>query len=74
MAISFEVLESEVLNLHASQRSLLLERLVSSLDHDAAWEAGWEKEADRREAAIVAGKAQWIEGIEFIAQIRAQLT
>lgn len=73
MPIPIEVLEAEVLGLPPAQRSHLLDRLVASLEIDPEWEDAWALEADRREAQIEAGKAQWIRGDELVARLRAEL-
>lgn len=43
------------------------------LHHDAEWAEAWAQEADRREATIAAGKADWLDGDEVVARIRAKL-
>jgi putative addiction module component (TIGR02574 family) len=73
MSIPFEILEAEVLNLPAAERSRLLDRLIASLEPDPAWEEAWAQEADRREADIAAGKSAWIPAEEALARLRAQL-
>lgn len=73
MTMPIEALEAEVLSLPPVQRSHLLERLLASLDPDTGWEQEWAQEADRREAAIAAGKSSWLPGAEAVARPRAQL-
>lgn len=73
MTIPIEVLEAEVMRLDPMERARLLERLLSSLDRDAEWEAAWADECDRREAAIASGAAQWQPFDEAIARVRAAL-
>jgi Putative addiction module component len=73
MAIPLEVLQAEVLGLPAEERSLLLDRLLASLESDAEWEQAWADEADRREAEIAAGTAHWIPAEEALARLRASL-
>jgi putative addiction module component (TIGR02574 family) len=73
MSIPVEVLETEVLNLPADERSRLLGRLLASLDPDPEWSEAWAKEVDRREAAIAAGTAAWVPGDEAVARLRASL-
>jgi hypothetical protein len=73
MSTNLEVLEAEVLQLAPSERSLLLERLIASLDSDPEVEAAWEREADQREAEIESGSISAISGIEAIARLRARL-
>lgn len=73
MSIPLEVLEAEVLNLPPTERSHLLDKLLDSLDPDPEWEEARALEADRKEAAIEAERANWIPGEEVVARLRAQL-
>jgi hypothetical protein len=50
METTFEALEAEVLKLPAAQRAKLLDRVVASLDADAARDAAWDAVAARRQA------------------------
>jgi len=47
---TFETLEAEVLKLPSAQRAKLLDRVVASLDADAARDAAWDAVAAQREA------------------------
>lgn len=73
MARSVEVLEAEALQLVAADRAWLLERLIASLDPDPELEQAWMAEADRREAEIASGEAEWLAGDEVIARLRNNL-
>ena len=73
MSRSVEAIAAEVMQLSESDRELLLEQLTIGLPKDPNWEAAWAQEADRREAAIAAGEAQWIPGDDLLAQLRAKL-
>ncbi len=73
MARSVELLEAEALQLAPVERARLLERLIVSLDSDPEWEQAWMAEADRREAEIASGKAEWLPGDEVIANLRNKL-
>lgn len=73
MSIPVEVLEAEMLSLPQAERSRLVDRLLASLGHDQEWEDAWSEEADRREARIADGQAQWVKGPEAVARIRASL-
>ncbi|MFT7721847.1 MAG: hypothetical protein QM788_03300 [Roseateles sp.] len=53
MDTTFETLEAEVLKLPSAQRAKLLDRVVASLDADAARDAAWDDIAARREAESV---------------------
>jgi hypothetical protein len=50
MDTTFETLEAEVLKLPSAQRAKLLDRVVASLDADAARDAAWDAVAVQREA------------------------
>lgn len=67
-----EILEAEALKL-PSERSHLLERLIASLDSDPEVEEAWDREADRREAALESGAVVEVSGHEAIARLRARL-
>ena len=73
MAIPIDVLEAEALSLPQADRSRLVDRLLASLGHAPEWEEAWSQEADRREARIVAGQAQWVNGPDAVARIRDAL-
>ena len=73
MSTTLEILEAEALKLPPSERSHLLERLITSLDSDPEVEAAWEREADRREAALDSGSVTEVSGNEAIARLRARL-
>jgi hypothetical protein len=73
MTKPIDVLEAEVLSLPPADRSRLIDRLLASLGHDPEWEQVWSDEADRREARIADGQAQWVNGSEAIARVRAGL-
>lgn len=73
MPTHMEVLEAQVMQIGAADRSHLLERLVLSLDADPEVEASWEREADRREAELEAGTATLIPGDEVMRKLRARI-
>ena len=73
MAIPIDVLEAEALSLPQAERSRLVDRLLASLGHDPEWETAWSEEADLRETRIADGQAQWVNGPEAVARIRAAL-
>ena len=50
MGIPLEALESEVLRLPTEERKRLLDRVVASLDANAARDAAWDAIAPTREA------------------------
>ena len=76
MSVPMEVLAAEALALPPDERSQLLDRLLASFDPeplDPAWEREWADEVDRCEAAIAAGKSNWLVGDEVVARLRSQL-
>lgn len=73
MSPILEALEAEVLKLTPADRSHLLERLIASLDADPEIEEAWEREADRREAALESGSVTAVSGSEALARLRARL-
>lgn len=73
MSFPLETLESEVLRLPASDRARLLDRVVASLDADAARDTAWDAVAARRDAEIQAGTASEVSVDEVLARLEAEL-
>ena len=73
LAKPVEDLEAEVLSLPPAERSLLLERLIVSLDADPEIQRAWVQEAQRRDAEIESGTVSPVPGEEAVARIRASL-
>jgi Putative addiction module component len=73
MPIPVDVIEAEALSLPQEQRSRLVDRLLASLGHDPEWEEAWSEEAERREARIASGQANWVAGIDAVTRICASL-
>lgn len=73
MTIPIDVLEAEVLSLPEAERSRLVDRLLASLGHDPDWAQAWSDEADRREARVAEGQAQWVDGPDAVARVPAAL-
>ncbi len=73
MAKPVEDLQAQVLSLPAAERSLLLERLIASLDADPEIQEAWMREARRRDTEIQNGTANLVPGEEALAGIRASL-
>jgi predicted GTPase len=69
----FDAIEAQVLSLPPEARSLLLDRLVSSLETDADWEQSWLAEAKRRDEEIESGKVALLDGKTVIEELRAKL-
>jgi hypothetical protein len=70
----FDAIEAQVLSLPPEARSLLLDRLVSSLETDADWEQSWLAEAKRRDEEIESGKVALLGGKTVFKALRAKLT
>ena len=73
MSISLEALESQVLSLTTADRVRLLDRVVASLDADAARDAAWDALAARRDAAATDDPSLLVSVDEVIARLRAEL-
>jgi predicted GTPase len=71
--MQFDAIEAQVLSLPPEARSLLLDRLVSSLETDADWEQSWLAEAKRRDEEIESGKVALLDGKTVIEELRAKL-
>jgi putative addiction module component (TIGR02574 family) len=65
--------ESAALELPVHERARLAERLLASLDQDAAVEQAWADEIERRLAAYRAGELKAIDGDAVMAEARARL-
>ena len=72
---SLEQLTEELLSLPNSQRALLAEKLVASLefDIDPEIQTAWSTEAQKRKEAIINGSVDTIPGDEALASIRKLL-
>ncbi len=73
MATPLEILEAQVLRLSQADRSRLVDKLLTRLSHGTEREQAWVDEADRREARIVGGQAQRVNGPEAVNRIRTAL-
>ena len=73
MSISLEALECEVLRLPTADRTILLDRVVASLDADGARDAAWDVIAASRDAEIEAGLATEIPLDDVLARLRSEL-
>ncbi len=72
MSTTTEALESQILQLPASERRHLLDRVVASLDVDAARDEAWDAIAARRDAEIEQGLSQTIPLDDVLARLRAE--
>ena len=73
MTTPLDTLEAEVLRLPPSDRSHLLNRLITSLDADSELEEAWAQEARRRDAEIESGAVEQIPADVVMAELRAAL-
>jgi hypothetical protein len=73
MTMTLDAIETEVLNLNTEDRSHLLDRLISSLNSDAAIFAEWEAEAGRRDAEVDTGQVQLVPLDDALAVLYAKL-
>ena len=73
MGMPLEALESEVLQLRTEDRVRLLDRVVASLDADAAREAAWDAEAARRDAAAQQDPTLMVSMDDALTRLRASL-
>lgn len=76
MAAILKDLESQVLQLSASERSQLIHRLVVSLEDEPteppeAIAKAWEEEIEKRVADMEAGRTKWIPAEEVFKEIDA---
>jgi putative addiction module component (TIGR02574 family) len=72
MSSTVEALEAEALQLSATERARLIERLIASLDIDPEIEDAWAAEVERRNAEIENGTVSLIPGPEAVANLKAE--
>jgi putative addiction module component (TIGR02574 family) len=72
MSSTVELLEAEALQLSATERAHLVERLIASLDVDPQVEDAWAAEVERRNAEIESGAVSLIPGPEAVAKLKAE--
>ena len=73
MSVPLELLAQQVLQLPASDRALLLDQVIESLDADRERDARWNQLAARRDAEADADPSLLVPGPEALARIRASL-
>jgi hypothetical protein len=73
MDTPLEALESQVLRLPAADRARLLDRVVASLDADAARDKAWDALAANREALARNDPALMVSMDGVLEQLRAEL-
>jgi len=72
MSSTLEALEAEALQLSASERARLVDRLIASLDIDPEVEEAWAAEVERRNAEIESGVVSLIPGPQALAKLKAE--
>jgi putative addiction module component (TIGR02574 family) len=72
MSSTVEALEAEALQLSATERGRLIERLIASLDVDPGVDDAWAAEVERRDAQIESGAVSLIHGPEALAKLKAE--
>ena len=72
MSTTVEILEVEALRLSATERGLLIERLIASLDVDPGVDDAWAAEVERRNAEIESGAVSLLSGSEALAELKAE--
>jgi hypothetical protein len=72
MSTTLETLQAEVLRLSPADRAKLLDRLIVSLDVDAATEAAWDELADKREQELADGTVKDVPLDVAIARLEAR--
>lgn len=73
MPMPIEALEAALLQLPAADRARLLDRVVASLDADAARDRAWDALAARRDAEVASGAATDVPGADAVARLRTEL-
>ncbi len=72
MTTTLEMLEAQALKLSRADRSLLLERLMASLDADDDLEAAWDAVAETRESELDADRVQGVPFEEAVARLESR--
>ena len=72
MSTTVETLEIEALQLSATERGLLIERLITSLDVDPGVDDAWAAEVARRNTEIESGAVSLLSGPEALAELKAE--
>ncbi len=74
MSSTLEALEAGALQLSASERARLVDRLIASLDIDPDVEDAWAAEVERRNAQVESGAVSLIPGPEALARLKAEFS
>ena len=71
MSSTLEALEAAAMQLSASERTCVVDRLIAGLDMDPAVEDAWAAEVERRNAEIESGAVRRIPGPSALATLKA---
>jgi putative addiction module component (TIGR02574 family) len=71
MSLTIESVEAEALQLPATDRARLVERLIASLDADPEVEEAWAAEVERRHAEMENNVVTLLPGAAALAKLRA---
>lgn len=74
MGIPIEVLEAELLQLPKAERIRVLDRVVASLDADAARDAAWDAVAGQRQVQAEADPGHLLPLDEVLSNLRVELS
>ena len=72
--MSIQEIESQALRLPASQRALLAQHLIASLDEADETEQDWAQEAARRSDALASGEAEAVSAENVFADARRSVS
>jgi len=73
MIPSLDILQAQVLGLPKAERVRLLDRLMASMEADAATEEAWEQIAAERDAEVESGAVDTLPLEDVIKQLRSEL-
>ena len=74
MSLPPELLAQEVLRLPAAERSRLLDRVIASLDQEAARASAWDQLAAERDRELDSDASRAVPGDQVLAALQAQLS
>lgn len=72
--MSIQEIESQALRLPPSQRALLAQHLIASLDEEDEIERAWADEVSRRSDALASGKVTAIPVADVLAEARRAIS
>ena len=72
--MSIQEIESQALLLPSSERALLAQHLIASLDEDDEIEQAWAEEVERRWDALASGEVEAIPAADVLAEARRTIS